>query len=144
MVRARRANQGTRRTPSIRETSRRIRRNRRTRRLPHIIVSLDNATIESTTSTVNQSSPSISEITEINVSTSNDLFPPPITETEENIEIQEPLDTQIDTFASITPSTENHYIIPDTSENFPEEQSDFILEAKERNAEIAPNPVTPD
>jgi len=54
MVRVRRANQGTRRTPSIRETSRRIRRNRRTRRLPHIIVLLDNEIIEPIASTVNQ------------------------------------------------------------------------------------------
>jgi len=59
MVHVRRANQGTRRTPSIRETSRRIRRNRRTRRLPQIIVSLDNDIIEPTPSTINQSSPPI-------------------------------------------------------------------------------------
>jgi len=85
MVRVRRANQGTRRTPSIRETSRRIRRNSNTRRLPYIIVSLNNDTIistpeiidlEPTPSTINQSSPSIQEIIEIDLSTSSDLGSP--------------------------------------------------------------------
>jgi len=65
MVRVRRANQGTRRTPSIRETSHRIRRNRRTRRLPQIIVAPDNEIIEPTPSTISQSSPPIPEVIEI-------------------------------------------------------------------------------
>jgi len=64
MVRVRRANQGTRQPPSIRETSHRIRRNRRTRRLPQITVSPDNEIIEPTPSTISQSSP-IPEIIEI-------------------------------------------------------------------------------
>jgi len=141
MVRARRSTPGTRRTPSIHETSRRIRRNRRIRRLPHIIVSLDKGIVEPTPSTINQFPPSIPEIAETNVSTSNDLSPPV---TEENTEIQEPLDTRVNTFASTTLPAGNNYTSLETTEELPEELSDFILEAEERNAEIAPNAVIPD
>jgi len=85
-----------------------------------------------------------SEIIEIDLTTSDDPSPPPIPETEEYIEIREPLDTQINTFASATPSTENNYTPLETTKNLSEELSDLILEAWERNAEIAPNPVIPD
>lgn len=137
MVRARRSTAGTRRELSIRKASRHIQQNRRTRRLLLNRVSFLNELIEPTPSTINQSSPFIPEIAEINVSTSKDLSPPL---TEGNTEIQEPLDTQINTFASTTPPTGNNYTPFETTEELPEELSDFILEAEERNAEIASNP----
>jgi len=94
MVCVRRSTPGNRRELSIREISRRIRRNRRKQHLPHTLISLDNEIITSTPETI-----------EIDLSTSDDPVTPHIPETEENIEIQEPLDTQIDILASTTPPT---------------------------------------
>jgi len=132
MVRVRRANQDTRQTPSIRETSRHIRRNRRTQRLPHTIVSLDNEIITPTP-----------EIIEIDSLPSEDPLPFSIPEPEV-IEIQERTDTPIDIFVSTTSSTEDHYFIPAPREDFPDNISEWILETGERRAEIAPNTIAPD
>jgi len=121
---------GTRRELSIRKASRHIRQNRSARRLLLSRAPFLNELIEPTPSTA-----------EINVSTSNDLFP---LLTKENTEVQEPLDTQINTFASTTPPTGNNYTPLETTEELPEELSDFILETEERNAEIASNAVIPD
>lgn len=146
MVRVRRANPGTRQTPSIREAPGCIHRNRHTQRLPHTIVSLENEIITPTP-----------EIIEIDPQPLEDLLPFS-TPDPEVIEIQEHIDTQIDIFVSTTSSTEDHYSILASTEDFPDNLSKYstasldfsnpltqrILEAWERRAEIAPNTIIPD
>jgi len=115
MVGVRHANQGTQQTPSFRETSRRIRRNRRTRRLPHTIVSRNNEIITPTP-----------EIIYIDSSPLEDPLPFSIPEPEV-IEIQEHTDPPVDIFVPTT-STQDHYSTPAPREDFPDNISDWILE----------------
>jgi len=154
MVRARRANSNIRQG-----VLHPVQRNRRSRRLPHIIITLDNDIIptpeiidlEPTPFTINQSSASIPEIIEIDSQPSEDSLIPSISELEDYLEIQTIIsETPIPT----TSSTEDQYTDLEPIEKFPDYQSDNstdsldlndllaqrILAAWEHNATIASNP----
>jgi len=134
MVRVRRTDSNTRQ-----EILHCVQRNRRSRRLPHTIITLDNDIITPTP-----------EIIDLEPRSSEVPVPLLILE-QEIIEIQENTD---DTITLTQPSTDSQYTAPGMIEEFPDNLSDCstvslnsnnplaqrILATWERNAEIAPSP----